>query len=260
MKNVALITGASSGIGQDLAHIHAELKKDLVIVARSEDKLKSLKKELEDKHDVQVKVIVKDLSDPQSAQEIYDELKAENIEIKYLFNNAGFGGVGDFYKREWAKDESMMMVNMVTPSYLCRLFLPDMMKRKQGKILNVSSTASFLPGPGQAVYYASKAYMQFFSNALWQEVKAHNITVTNLMPGATKSGFGGRSGMDKTALFSHPASSRSVAEAGYKGLMNGDLDVITGVDLATRILIKLKPLIPKKVLLKQIHKAQTIAD
>jgi short-subunit dehydrogenase len=258
MKNVALITGASSGIGEDLAHIHAEHGHDLVIVARSEDKLNALKKELENKHDVKVKVLVKDLSNLNTAKEIYDELKSENIEIEYLINNAGFGGVGAFHTRDWKKDESMMMVNMVTPTYLTRLFLPEFVARKSGRILNVSSTASFLPGPGQAVYFATKAYMQFLTNALWQEVKDSGVTVTNLMPGATASGFGARSGMDKTSMFSHTASSRRVAEDGYNGMMAGKLDVITGMNFMGRLTIKLAPFLPKKMLLKQIQQAQNV--
>lgn len=256
MKNVALITGASSGIGKELAYIHAENGGDLVIIARSTDKLSQLKKEIEEKYKVQVLCITKDLTNPTAPQEIYDEVKSANIEVAYLINNAGFGGLGKFHEREWAKDLAMINLNIVALTALTRLFLPDMVANKLGRVLNVSSTASLLPGPLQAVYYATKAYVTSFSNAIAEELSGTNITVTNLMPGATETEFGRVSGMDKTELFDNTASAKSVAQAGYDGMMKGKLDIIAGVAAMQKLMLKAIPLTPKKMVLKQIHRMQ----
>lgn len=256
MKNVALITGASSGLGKEFALIHAEKGGDLVIVARREEKLNKLKNEIESKFNVQVKVIVKDLTDNNAATEIYKEIKDDKIEIDYLINNAGFGGVGKFHEREWQQDLDMINLNIIALTALTRLFLPDFVKRNSGKILNVSSTASLLPGPLQAVYYATKAYVTSFSNAINEELHDTNVTVTNLMPGATATEFGATSGMDKTELFNKTASARSVAEDGYNGMINGKLDVISGLTFSQSLMMKMVPFTPKKMLLKQVRTLQ----
>jgi short-subunit dehydrogenase len=256
MKNVALITGASSGLGKEFALIHAEKGGDLVIVARREEKLNKLKNEIESKFNVQVKVIVKDLTDNNAATEIYKEIKDDKIEIDYLINNAGFGGVGKFHEREWQQDLDMINLNIIALTALTRLFLPDFVKRNSGKILNVSSTASLLPGPLQAVYYATKAYVTSFSNAVNEELHDTNITVTNLMPGATATEFGATSGMDKTELFNKTASARSVAEDGYNGMISGKLDVISGLTFSQSLMMKMVPFTPKKMLLKQVRTLQ----
>ncbi len=258
MKKVALITGASSGIGKELAKIHAEKGGDLVIIARRKDALNELKKELEKTYKVLVKVIVKDLIDPNSSQEIYDELKKENIGIDYLINNAGFGGRGKFHERDWQKDEDMLQLNINTLTRFCRLFLPDFIEKNSGKILNVGSTASYMPGPLQAVYYATKSYVQFFSNAIAEELYDTNITVTNLMPGATETEFAKVSDMDKTQVFKNTFSPRSVALDGYKGMLKGKLDVISGLTFGQKIMITLIPFMPKKLLLKQIRQMQEV--
>jgi hypothetical protein len=131
-----------------------------------------------------------------------------------------------------------------------------MVARKRGKILNVSSTASLLPGPLQAVYFATKAYVTSFSNALYEELRAYNVSVTNLMPGATETGFGARSGMDKTSMFQKTASARSVAEDGYKAMMEAKLDVISGLPFSARVMMSMVPIVPKKMLLKQVKEMQ----
>jgi len=258
MKNIALITGASTGIGKELAHIHAERGGDLVIVARSKDKLEALKTELEDKHSIQVKVITKDLIKPTAAKEIYDEITSAGIQIDYLINNAGFGGLGKFHEREWEQDLAMINLNIVALTALTRFFLPDFVKRNKGKILNVSSTASFMPGPLQAVYYATKAYVTFFSNAIAEELHDTDVTVTTLMPGATETEFGSRSGMDKTTMFKKAVSARGVAEDGYKGMLVGKLDVISGLTFGQKIMMAMIPITPKKMILKQIRQMQEV--
>lgn len=258
MKKVALITGASSGIGKELAHIHAEKGGDLVIVARSGDKLQELKTELETKHNIKVLCITKDLTAAAAPKEIYDELKDVGIEVEYLINNAGFGGLGKFHEREWEKDMAMINLNIVALTALTRLFLPDMVKRNSGRILNVSSTAGLMPGPLQAVYYATKAYVNSFSNAIAEELHDTNITVTALQPGATETGFGSISGMDKTVMFKKTASARSVAQDGYDGMMDGKLDVISGLSFMNKLMISMIPLLPKKMALKQVREMQEV--
>ncbi len=257
-KKVALITGASSGIGKELARIHAEKGGDLVIVARSKDKLESLKSEIEKKFKVEVKIIIKDLSKFDAPQEIYDELKKANIKIDYLINNAGFGFLGKFHELDLQKQINMINLNMTSLTALSHLFLNDFVKRNSGKILNVSSTASFMPGPLQAVYYATKTYVQFLSNALSEELRDTNITVTNLMPGATKTGFGATSGMDKTSMFQKTASAYDVALDGYTGMIKGKMDVISGVPPLLRIMLALVPFMPKNILLKQVRQMQEV--
>lgn len=255
-KKVALITGASSGIGREFARIHASRGGNLVIIARSEDKLRELKEELEKKYQVNVKIIVKDLTSPQAPQEIYNEVKEAGIKIDYLINNAGFGGRGFFHERPMELDLQMIQVNIVTLTTLTRLFLPDFVQRNEGKILNVSSTAALMPGPLQAVYYATKAYVAFFSNAIAEELRDTNITVTNLMPGATDTGFAKTSDMNNTGVFAKPVSPETVAKEGYEGMLNGKLDVISGLSMSQRLMMATIPFAPKKMLLKQVYDLQ----
>ncbi len=256
MKNTALITGASSGIGRELARIHAERGGDLVIAARSRDRLEKLKSELETSFGVEVIVIVKDLTRPEAPEEIFTELRNSGTEIDYLINNAGFGGLGKFHEREWEKDSAMISLNITALTALTRLFLPGFVKRKSGKILNISSTASLMPGPLQAVYYATKAYVTSFSNALAEELNGTGVTVTALLPGATDTGFGSISGMDRTSLFAEPASPRRVAGDGYRGMLEGKLNVVSGVRFSQKVMISLIPFLPKKIILRQIHRMQ----
>ncbi|CAM1343015.1 SDR family NAD(P)-dependent oxidoreductase [Tenacibaculum amylolyticum] len=258
MKNVALITGASSGLGKEFAQLHAEQNGDLIIIARRQDKLAAIKANLERTYEISVKIIVKDLTQPEAAKEIYDEITQENITVDYLINNAGFGGHGKFHERAWEQDLAMINLNVVALTALTRYFLPDFVARNRGKILNVSSTASFLPGPLQAVYYATKAYVTFFSNAIAEELHDTNITVTNLMPGATATEFASTSGMDKTNLFEKPVSARSVAKDGYDGMLSGKLDVVSGLTFSQKVMMKMLPFTPKKMLLKQVRQMQEI--
>jgi hypothetical protein len=258
MHKTALITGASSGIGKELAIIHAEKSGDLVLVARSKDKLEALKTELEKKHKIEVTIIVKDLSKPEAPKEVYDKLKKAGIKIDYLINNAGYGLLGKFNELELLKQSNMINLNVSALTILSHLFLQDFVKSNSGKILNVSSTASFMPGPLQAVYFATKTYVQFFSNALSEELCNTNITVTNLMPGATATEFGAVSGMDKTSMFAKTASARSVAEDGYNGMIQGKMDIISGVTASQSMMLKMIPFMPKKMILKQIKKMQEV--
>jgi short-subunit dehydrogenase len=257
-KKVALITGASSGIGKALARVHAERGGDLVIIARREDKLKALKTELESRHGINVMVIAKDLTFPGAASEIYEEVKQAAVEVNYLINNAGFGGRGKFHERGWEQDLAMINLNVIALTALCRLFLPDFVERNEGRILNVSSTASLMAGPLQAVYYATKAYVTSFSNAISEELHDTNITVTALLPGATETEFASTSGMDKTGLFEKTFSAKTVAEDGYNAMLAGKLNIISGVTFTQRIMMATIPMTPKKILLRQIRKMQEV--
>lgn len=255
-QNTALITGASSGIGKELAKIHASNGGNLVITARNLVMLKELKVELESQYLISVYVISKDLSHPNAAQEIYEEVKMQGIRIDYLINNAGFGGRGYFYEREVEKDLSMIQVNVLTLTHLTRLFLADFVKRNSGKILNVSSTAALIPGPLQAVYYATKAYVTSFSNAVYKEIADTNVTMTALMPGAVDTGFADASDMKNTPLFAHSVRPENVAKEGYDGMIKGKMNVIAGVSFIQRLFLAFTPLVPKKVMLDQIFNMQ----
>ena len=257
-NKTALITGASSGIGKELAHIHAEQSGNLVIVARRADKLAELKAELENKHGAKVMVMVKDLTSPSAASEIYEEIKKGGIEVNYLINNAGFGGRGKFHERPWEQDLAMINLNVVALTTLTRFFLPDFVNRNEGRILNVSSTASLMAGPLQAVYYASKAFVTSFSYAIAEELHDTNITVTALLPGATETEFASTSGMDETNMFENTFSARGVAEDGYNGMLAGELNVMSAVTFTQRMMMSAIPLLPKKMILKQIREMQEV--
>lgn len=258
MKNIALITGASSGIGKELASIHAEKGGDLIIVARRKEKLDELKTELENKHNIKVVTIEKDLSKHNSAKELFEEIKLKNIQVDYLINNAGFGLRGKFHELSWERQQQMLNLNIGALTELMYLFLPEMVARNSGKILNTASTAAFMPGPLQAMYFASKVYVQYLGNAIAEELSDTNITVTTLMPGATETEFAKTSGMDKTNLFEKTVTARSVAEDGYNGMLAGKLDVVSGLTFGQKMMMGAIPFTPKKMLLKQIKQMQEV--
>lgn len=258
MSKTALITGASSGIGKELARIHAENGGNLIIVARRGENLIELKNELEKKHNIQVTTLIKDLSIVGSAKEIYEEVKALNIQVDYLINNAGFGLRGKFHELDWARQQQMISLNMVSLTELMYLFLPEMIGRNEGKILNVSSTAAFFPGPLQAIYYATKSYVNFLSNAVDEELHDTNISISTLMPGATETEFAKTAGMDKSSMFAKTVSARSVAQAGYDGMLEGKLNIISGLTFSQKTMVSMIPFIPKKVMLKQVRQMQEV--
>lgn len=260
MKKTALITGSSSGIGKELATIHAKKGGDLILVARRQDKLNELKAELEKKYGVNVSILVKDLSVTGAARELFDEVQSLGIQVDYLMNNAGFGLVGKFHELPWDRQLQMINLNIIALTELTCLLLPSMVARNSGKILNTSSTAGLIPGPLQAVYFASKAYVSSFSNAIAEELYDKDISVTALMPGATKTGFAKTSGVDKTAIYSNPASARSVAEDGYNAMMKGKLDVISVSSRSQKMQLSLVPFFPKKMILKQTRQMQEEKD
>ncbi len=227
----ALITGASNGIGLELARIHASKGGNLVLVARNKAKLDELKTEFENQYKISVYIIGKDLSLANAAQEVYNETNQQNIQIDYLINNAGFGDFGMFAETDWNKELQMINLNITTLTQFTKLYLQDMVARKSGKIMNVASTAAFQSGPTMAVYYATKAYVLSFSEAIDNEVSDKGITVTSLCPGATESGFQAAAAMEESALVKGKKlpTSKEVAEYGYKAMLSGKTVAIHGL-------------------------------
>ena len=223
MTETALITGASGGIGAEFARYHAAKGGNVVLVARSETKLNELKAELERKYQVSATVIVADLADPDSAEKIFSETEESGIQIDILINNAGFGGHGKFHERKLANDRAMMQVNMVTLVSLTHLYLQGMVERNSGKIMHVASTAAFVPGPLQAVYYATKSFVLSFSQAIAQELKGTNVTSTVLCPGTVATGFVSAGDLEGIKAWDNAASPESVAKCGYDAMTKGEL-------------------------------------
>ena len=256
MKNTALITGASNGIGLELARIHASRGKDLVLVARSADKLNRLKTELESKYQVEVLTISKDLSLKEAPQQIFDELQQQDIQVEYLINNAGFGDYGFFHESSWEKEEQMIDLNMKSLTHLTRLFLPEMVKRRSGRIMNVASTAAFQPGPLMAIYYATKHYVLAFSEAIANEVKDYSVTVTALCPGPTESGFQKVAAMEDSKLVNgvKMPTSAEVAEYGYQSMLKGKVVAIHG--RANSLMAKSVGFLPRNLVTNMVRKLQ----
>jgi short-subunit dehydrogenase len=254
MSNTALITGASSGIGAEFARIHAAGGGDVVLVARSEGPLNALKSELESAHGINATVIVADLAEPDSAAKILATTEAAGIQVDVLINNAGFGGHGKFHERDLAKDQAMMQVNMVTLTNLTHMYLQGMVQRNKGKLLHVASTAGFMPGPMQAVYYATKAYVISFSQAIAQELSDTNITSTVLCPGAVATGFVKAGNLEGVDMWEKAATPQSVAQCGYDARMKGKLVVINEPGLSFTLNWVL-PLLPRKTVLKISERA-----
>jgi len=226
----ALITGASNGIGLDLAKIHASKGDNLILVARSKSKLDELKLSLEKEFKIKVIVINKDLSEINAAQEVYDEIKKNQITVDFLINNAGFGDFGMFYETDWNKELQMINLNITTLSHFTKIFLKEMVQRGNGRIMNVASIAAFQPGPTMAVYYATKAYVLHFSEAIANEVEKTGVTITALCPGPTESGFQEAADMQESKLVKGRKlpTSKEVAEYGYKSMMSGKTVAIHG--------------------------------
>lgn len=256
MKNTALITGASNGIGLELARVHAAKGDNLVLVARNLKKLEELKTELESAHKISVVILAKDLAARNSALDIYNEVKQKNIRIDYLINNAGFGDFGLFYETSWEKEEQMINLNISTLTHFTKLFIKDMVARGSGKIMNVASTAAFQSGPTMAVYYATKAYVLSFSEAIDNEVRSKGVTVTALCPGATESGFQEAAAMQESRLVKGRKlpTSREVAEYGYKAMMNGKTVAIHG--LMNAIMANAVRFMPRSVVVKVTRMVQ----
>ena len=239
MKRV-LITGASSGIGYELAKIYAENGHDLVIVARNRDKLRMLQKEIfeEISKNIKVTVIENDLSQEKAAERLYNQIKSSNLKIDTLVNNAGagiYGRFSEFDKETMKRNDAMINLNIKAVVELTKLFLADMIKDGRGEILNVSSVAAFMPGPLMSTYYASKAFVQSFTEAVREEmrndVRTKNIKISALCPGPTATEFEKSSNLEESSLFERMKvmSAKKVAEIGYKEFQKGKMIIIPGI-------------------------------
>jgi uncharacterized protein len=229
-RKTALITGASAGLGEQFAHLFARDGHDVVLVARNEARLNALSERLRH-HQVTTHVVASDLSAPDAPQTLFAAVKAKGLHIDFLVNNAGFGSTGPFLDLPLATETEMLQVNCSSLMALCHLFGREMRTRGHGKILNIASTAGFQAGPFMATYYASKAFVVHFTEALAHELKGSGVTATCHCPGATHTEFATRAGNGNTALFKQPgvAKPEAVAFDAYEAMMEGDVLAIHGI-------------------------------
>lgn len=244
----ALITGASSGIGLELSKLFARDSYNLVLVARSTQKLETLASELRQAYGVEVMVLTADLSRQGAAKEVFEAVRARDTDIHTLVNNAGFGIHRPLAETDADEIVRMLQVNMVTLTELTRLFLPGMLRRKSGRILNVGSTGSFSPSPFMAAYVASKGYVLSFSEGLAEELRGTGVTVTALCPGVTRTGFQERAQVGNMPLVHFGnVSVEKVAAEGYKALLRGKRWVVPG--FANQLLVLGMSLTPHAITL-----------
>jgi len=252
-RQMALITGASSGIGYELAKLFARDGYDLALVARDRQKLDALAQAMRRQHGISASVLPADLSLPEAPETVWRALEASPVDV--LVNNAGFGAYGAFARTELAEQLRMIQVNATALTHLTRLFLPGMIQRGRGKILNVASTAAFQPGPLMAVYYASKAYVLSFSEAVANELRGSGVSVTALCPGPTTTDFQRRAGIERTRLMrGRIMDAETVARAGYRGLLSGRTVVVPG--LRNRLLSVAVRLPPRDAVTQMVRSIQ----
>jgi short-subunit dehydrogenase len=246
-SKTALITGASIGIGRELAKLFAQNSHNLVLIARNAARLQEVAADLEKQFGVTAKAFPLDLTSSAAPQFLFDQLRRENIEIDVLVNNAGYGKLGAFAEIPYVESAGQIHLNITALTHLTKLFLAPMLEHKSGKILNVASTAGFQPGPLMAVYYASKAYVISFSEALANELQDTGVTVTCLCPGLTDTQFQIRAGTEKTTLFrrTRPMDGATVARDGYRALMKGKPLVISGI--RNRLLMESLRISPRRL-------------
>jgi hypothetical protein len=231
MSETALITGASAGLGAELARLFARDKHDVILVARRREKLDALAAELTAQHGIAAHVIAEDLASPGAPDRIAATVRERGLRVDYLVNNAGFGTAGVFAELDPAREIEEIQVNVTALVHLTRLFLPAMIARKSGRILNLGSTAGFQPGPFMAVYYATKAFVNSFTEALGFELKGTGVTATVSCPGATETEFAAVAGTEKSLLFkaTAPMTAPEVAEHAYRAMMRGEAMAVPGL-------------------------------
>jgi short-subunit dehydrogenase len=256
-RPVALITGASMGLGAEFARLLASEGYDLVLTARGAERMATLKKEVENLHGVTAHVLVADLTDPRAPVAIHDHLQDAGIEIDVLVNNAGFGMHGKFHETDLQTELDMVQVNVVALMHLTKLFARDMVRRRRGRIVNVASTAAFQPGPLQSVYYATKAFVLHFSEAVGNELRGTGVTVTALCPGPTPTGFQARAhvGNPRGLRMMMRVSPEAVVRAGYNGMKKGRAVVIPG--MLNNVLAFMTRLMPRALVTGIVRRLQT---
>lgn len=253
----ALVTGASMGIGVDLAECFARDGYDLVLAARSEAALQAVAQRLANEHAVKATAIASDLGVPGAGEKLAAAIAAARMEVDVLVNNAGYGIAGAFDGSDRTGQLGMIDLNDRALVELTHIYWPRMLANKRGGVLNVASTASFQPGPLMAIYYASKAFVLSFSEALWKEAEGTGVRVSCLCPGPTASNFRARAGTGKTRLSRNgaPMPSAVVAELGYRGWQANQRVVITGA--RNRVLARLVPFLPRRTVLGLVHSLQS---
>jgi uncharacterized protein len=256
-RQTALVTGASMGIGVDLAERFARDGYDLVLVARSEAALQAIATRLANEHAIKATPIAIDLGVPGAGEKLAAAIAAARVEVDVLVNNAGYGIAGAFDGSDRTGQLGMIDLNDRVLVELTHIYWPRMLANKRGGVLNVASTASFQPGPLMAIYYASKAFVLSFSEALWKEAEGTGVRVSCLCPGPTTSNFRERAGTGKTRLSRNgaPMPSAVVAELGYRGWQANQRVVITGA--RNRVLARLVPFLPRRTVLGLVHSLQS---
>jgi short-subunit dehydrogenase len=254
-RSTALITGASSGIGRELARLAAADGCDVVLVARDIDRLEEVAASLRSAHGIECVAMALNLAAPSAPAQLEQALAARGITIDVLVNNAGFGHRGRFMSLDLDEQLDMIQVNLTTVVALTRMLLPAMIERGRGSVLNVASMAAFQPGPNMAVYYATKAFLLHFSEGLHEEVAAAGIGVTCLCPGPTLTGFAARARVEHLPAFRWTAmDARAVAEAGWRGLKEGRAVVVPG--LRNKLVALAAHLAPRSIARKAAHALQ----
>ena len=255
----ALVTGASGGIGRDLAKLLAAGGHDLILVARSRDTLELLAAEMRREHGVESTVVAADLSEPDAAARVAREVEARGLRVDVLVNNAGFGLYGSYLETDGERELQMIRLNVEALTQLTKLLLPAMAARGAGRILNVASTAAFQPGPFMAVYYATKAYVLSYSEALAEELAGTRVTVTCLCPGVTETGFQSTAELQRSRLVQSSVimDSQTVARAGYRGLMRGKRLVIPGA--MNRLFVESIRFLPRRLVTRIVRAIQRSA-
>jgi short-subunit dehydrogenase len=254
-RPVALVTGASSGIGRELAQVLAREGHDLILVARREPELKALADDLASRFGAESTIITADLSLPDAARVVHDAVTAAGQLVDILVNNAGFGGHGRYVETSAVDEHRMLAVNVVALTELTKAFVPEMAARGRGRILNVASTAAFQPGPFMAIYYASKAYVLSFTAALGEELAGTGVTATALCPGVVPSGFQDAAGLGDDAPLVRSRAAKPadfVAQAGYDGMMRGKRIVIPGV--LNKIGVQSLRIAPRRAVLRTVRR------
>ena len=257
MAKTALITGASGGIGYELAKVFAANNHDLILVARSIDKLQHIQDELTQTYSLQVHVMGCDLSQPDTPKGLFEWVQQQHLTVDVLVNNAGFGDYGPFANCDWDKQRALMQLNMVSLTQLTRLCLPQMLERGYGKILNVASTAAFQPGPFMATYYASKSYVMSFTEALAHEVKGTGVTATVLCPGPTGgTDFQTRAKLGDVEFFKKfkLPTAAEVAQFGYDALERHQVVAVHG--LFNQLLVFTNRLMPRQLVTNAVGQLQ----
>jgi len=242
-----LITGASGGIGYELAKLFARDGHNLLLVSRDGAKLEQVAREIKAAHKVRCTIFAGDLSVPGSPDALYEEIKKAPFDIEVLVNNAGFGSLGPFYQRPLEEQLEMIQLNVTSLAHLTRLVLPEMITRGRGRVVNIASIAAYQPGPFMAVYYATKAFVVSFSEAIANELHGTGVKVTAICPGPTTTGFGKRAGAESSSLFHKGMTmdAPTVARIGYEGMKKNKTVVITGTK--NRFLVLVARLAPRRL-------------